>query len=231
MMAAVFALQGVTFLSRGVMTLLGPGAVSNLFDPNAVNAAVGINVIISSIGLAFGAGAMVTRRLHLHLDHMASHDPLTGLLNRHAVVEAADREMARSVRHGYPLSVLLLDIDHFKQVNDTHGHDAGDAVLRTFAATVLGALRRDDVLGRYGGEEFLALLPNSGREAALAVAERIRAAVGAMTVDHGGHTIAVTVSIGVAEVAGGDGAWSHVMQAADTALYAAKRGGRNRVAG
>lgn len=230
-MAVVFALQAVAFLLRGLLVLLDPGATGHLFDPSTVSAAVGVDVIISAFGLAFGATAMVTRRLHLHLDHLASHDPLTGLPNRHAVVEAAARETARSARLGYPLSVLLLDIDHFKPVNDTHGHDAGDAVLRAFAVAAASGLRRDDVLGRYGGEEFLALLPNADREAALAVGERIRAAVGAMTVDHAGRTITVTVSIGVAEVPPRGGVWNDIMRAADAALYEAKRGGRDRVAG
>lgn len=230
-MAVVFALQGIAFLLRGLLTLLGPGAADSLFASNTLNAVISVNVIISTIGLAFGATAMVTRRLYLHLAHVASHDPLTGLMNRHAVVEAGAREMARSLRHAYPLSVLLLDIDHFKRVNDTHGHDAGDAVLRAFAMAVLAALRRDDVLGRYGGEEFLALLPGSDRDAARTVAERVRAAIGAMTVGHGGQAIAVTVSIGIAEIKGPDASWDDTMQAADAALYEAKRSGRNRVVG
>lgn len=231
MTAAVFALQGFPLLLRAVMTFLGPAAVGHVFAPNTIHAVVYVNTIISSIGLTFGATAMVTRRLYLHLDHVASHDPLTGLLNRHAVVQAAAREMARSARHAYPLSVLLLDIDHFKRVNDTYGHNAGDAVLRAFATAVLTALRRDDVLGRYGGEEFLALLPNSDRQAALAVAERTRAAISAMAVSYGGRTIAITTSIGVAEIAGHDASWDDAMRAVDTALYEAKRAGRDRVVG
>lgn len=227
--AAVFVLHGVPLLVRAWVTYVG-GTTGGLFAPSVLHAVVFVDLTLAAIGLAFGFAAMTTRRLHLHLEKLASHDPLTGLLNRHALDAAIEREMARSARHLYPLSVLVMDLDHFKRINDTFGHDAGDAVLKAFAQAAAAALRRDDVLGRQGGEEFLALLPGSGHASALVVAERIRAAVAATSLLHDGRTVGVTVSIGVA-TARDSGSWEPALRAADAALYEAKRTGRNRVVG
>jgi len=227
--AAVFVLHGVPLLVRAWVTYVG-GTTGGLFAPSVLHAVVFVDLTLAAIGLAFGFATMTTRRLHLHLEKLASHDPLTGLLNRHALDAAIEREMARSARHLYPLSVLVMDLDHFKRVNDTYGHDAGDAVLKAFAQAAAETLRRDDVLGRQGGEEFLALLPGSGLASALMVAERIRAAVAAISLLHDGRAVGVTVSIGVA-TATDSGSWEPALRAADAALYEAKRSGRNRVVG
>ena len=227
--AAVFVLHGVPLLIRAGAVLAG-GTMESLFAPSTLHAIVFVDVTLASLGLTFGFAAMTSRRLHLNLERLASHDPLTGLLNRHALEAAIAREMARSARHLYPLSVLVMDLDHFKRVNDTYGHDAGDAVLKAFARTAAEALRRDDVLGRQGGEEFMALLPGSNGASARQVAERLRAAVAALSVPHDGRTIGVTVSIGVATAEDG-GSWQAATRTADAALYEAKRSGRNRVVG
>lgn len=226
--AAVFVLHGVPMLVRAAVTQFGGEATTGLFAPSTLQTVVFVDVTLAAIGLAFGFAAMTTRRLHLNLERLASHDPLTGLLNRHALDVAIEREMARSARHLYPLSVLLMDLDHFKRVNDTYGHDAGDAVLKAFAEVAAGVLRRDDVLGRQGGEEFMALLPGSDRSSALRVAERIRAAVAATPIEHEGRAITVTVSIGVA-TAMDRASWDDALRAADAALYEAKHSGRDRV--
>jgi len=228
--AAVFAVHGAPMLARAWATQFGGEAMTGLFAPSALHAIVFIDVTLAAIGLAFGFAAMATRRLHLNLERLASHDPLTGLLNRHALDAAVERETARSARHVYPLSVLVMDLDHFKRVNDTYGHDAGDAVLKAFARSAAAALRRDDVLGRQGGEEFLALLPGSDRPSALRVAERIRAAVAAAPTEHEGRAIGVTVSIGAATARDRD-SWEDALRAADAALYQAKHSGRDRVVG
>lgn len=170
-------------------------------------------------------------RLEEELRHLAAHDPLTGAFNRRAFVDAAVRERARASRSGLGLSVLLLDLDRFKMVNDTHGHGAGDGVLVHFVQLLNQMLRTSDILGRTGGEEFAVLLPQTDRAAAMAIAERLRAAVEATPAPHVPHPIAVTVSIGVAEVAPGEDGIDGALNRADRALYRAKDLGRNRVAG
>jgi len=141
----------------------------------------------------------------------------------------ARNELARCRRFGLTLAVLLLDLDYFKAINDTYGHATGDAALRAFVATATAQLRARDTLGRYGGEEFLVVLPATPCEDARATAERLRAAVAGTTLEAGGHRLRVTTSIGVAEAAGNDGI-DAVLARADTALYQAKAQGRNRTA-
>jgi diguanylate cyclase (GGDEF)-like protein len=169
------------------------------------------------------------RRLITELQHMSRRDPLTSLLNRHALAEALPREIARARRHRRPLSLALFDLDHFKAINDTHGHPGGDVVLCAFAESARSLVRAEDSLYRYGGEEFLALLPETDVRGARRMAERVLAVVGARPVGHQGRRIPVTASAGVAALdAAGDG--DSLIARADAALYRAKREGRNRVA-
>ena len=159
----------------------------------------------------------------------ATRDGLTGLYNRTAVLQRLDEELARARRNGGDLSVLLLDVDHFKSVNDRHGHQAGDEVLRQLAATLSGTLRTYDSLGRYGGEELIAVLPGCGTAAAAAVAERMRAAASAAPVGTRAGPVGVTVSIGAASLGAGPLDAVTLVAHADAALYRAKQSGRNRV--
>lgn len=164
------------------------------------------------------------------IEALANTDALTGALSRRHFLELAGRERARAAREGGGLAVLLLDIDHFKRANDTHGHAGGDAVLRAFHATCAAQLRAHDLLGRLGGEEFGVVLPAAGREVARQVAERLRAAVAAGPVAlPGGAAVAITVSIGLAFTASAAEDIDSLLAAADAALYRAKREGRNRV--
>lgn len=153
-------------------------------------------------------------------------DPLTGLYNRRYMEDALDRYASLAERDGSPLSVLMIDLDHFKKLNDTHGHAKGDAVLREVAAQLVGSLRPADVVARYGGEELVVILPNCGLEDARLKAEMLRARIeGLGTI----HNATITASFGVAaipETASGAG---DVVAMADTALYAAKQAGRNTV--
>jgi diguanylate cyclase (GGDEF)-like protein len=159
---------------------------------------------------------------------LARTDALTGLPNRRAFDEALDREVARAHRAGAPLALLALDLDRFKQVNDVHGHAAGDAALVAAAARARAALREGDLLARVGGEELAALLPGAGLDAAREAGERIRAAISAAPVEAAGASFRVTVSVGAAVLAPGErGPALHAR--ADERLYAAKRGGRDRV--
>ncbi len=162
---------------------------------------------------------------------LAAHDELTGVSSRRALMEAIERDISRAARRNVPLAMLMIDLDHFKQINDRHGHLVGDDVLRDIAARIRGRLRRYDLFGRYGGEEFIAVLEDTGRDAAAAVAEDIRRSVSDRPVNVDGEDIAVTISIGVhartprvfPTEAG------EMLTACDKAMYAAKAGGRNRV--
>jgi diguanylate cyclase (GGDEF)-like protein len=160
---------------------------------------------------------------------LARMDRLTGLPNRRHLEEQLARLIHGSHRHGHALGLLMIDVDHFKSINDSHGHAAGDEVLRVLATQMASSLRGEDILGRWGGEEFLALLPNTAPEAAIAVAERLRCAVSGASIGLAdGRSIVVTVSIGCASTTTGAPA-DELLAIADHALYRAKELGRNRV--
>ncbi|MFZ5535937.1 MAG: diguanylate cyclase [Pseudomonadota bacterium] len=166
--------------------------------------------------------------LRTELTHQATHDPLTGVANRRLFMEALERELARSRRHAPPLAVLMLDLDRFKRVNDSYGHAAGDQTLRIFVDRCRVTLRESDWLGRLGGEEFGALLPDTGTDEALAVAERLRQAIADQPFRiKDGAAIRITTSIGLA-LAGEDDTADSLLARADAALYAAKQAGRDR---
>ncbi|MES1164243.1 MAG: diguanylate cyclase [Verrucomicrobiota bacterium] len=160
---------------------------------------------------------------------LATVDPLTGLMNRRAFTAALDKDLARSQRHGYPLCLLLLDVDHFKAINDHRGHPGGDAVLAALGALLVHQVRKVDFAGRWGGEEFVVALTGADKQGGQITAERIRAAIAAMRVkDTSGESISVTISIGVACYERGDNV-DGLIDRADRAMYAAKSSGRNRV--
>jgi len=164
------------------------------------------------------------------LRQQATHDGLTGLLNRTAVLQILHKELARSRRENRPLSLLLADLDRFKQINDEHGHLVGDAVLREAAARMKSAIRRYDAIGRYGGEEFLVVLPGCDAAGATAQAERLRLALAREPFSIGGQAIPVTSSLGGTLCAGGvPGEADDLIREADRALYLAKERGRNRI--
>jgi diguanylate cyclase (GGDEF)-like protein len=169
--------------------------------------------------------------LHRKITDLAALDDLTRILNRRFGLRRLQEEFSRAVRHGVPVSVLLLDVDHFKQFNDSFGHDAGDQVLKAVAAAVEDNLRAGDVICRYGGEEFMVVAPGTGLRDGAAVAERLRRLIEATAIRWGSRELRVTASVGVAT-------WpmarvsvcEELVSAADSALYAAKDAGRNRVA-
>ena len=171
--------------------------------------------------------ALENARLHRMVERQALVDGLTGLANRRACSDALHAEVARAERLGSPLSVVLADIDEFKDVNDAHGHAVGDEVLRTFADVLRETLRGSDLAGRWGGEEFLLLLPGADEAGAAQLAERVRARLSARTIP-GAPGLNVTASFGVAEHASESGT-EQLVSAADKALYRAKRAGKDRV--
>lgn len=174
--------------------------------------------------------ALGNLKLQETLRQQSIRDALTGLYNRRYLEESLPRELARCERRNQPLALLMLDMDHFKVFNDTHGHEGGDTVLATFGRLLQNHCRHEDIPCRYGGEEFMLILPEADLDVARARAEEIRAAVEAMTVDHLHRTIGgVTVSIGVAMFPAHTYDGARLKQMADAALYRAKREGRNRV--
>ncbi len=158
----------------------------------------------------------------------AMHDPLTGLLTRGAFFEICDGEIARAVRKGQPLALMMADLDHFKSINDRYGHLAGDDVLRETARRLKGTFRRGDAVGRYGGEEFVALAPGCVMEDALRLAERFRQSISGQPFETSAGLIEVTTSVGIAVIPNVDTSWT-LLKAADEALYRAKAAGRNTV--
>jgi len=194
-------------------------------------AAVGA-AMMALLGAALIGAASAHRRtlaLTAALQRRATTDALTGLANRRHLVAAVDTEVRRARRTGRALSLAILDIDHFKRINDTHGHPGGDAVLREIAAVLRETTRAGDLIGRIGGEEFAVLMPETDTAQAERACERLRAAVAARTMSLGGNVATrVTVSTGVALLSASE-AGDQLMCRADKALYEAKAGGRNQV--
>lgn len=163
------------------------------------------------------------------LSEASNRDGLTGVYNRRYLEQALAKEFARVKRYEGTLSLIMLDIDHFKRVNDERGHLAGDEVIRRTAEFISSCIRESDTLGRYGGEEFAVLLPHTKLDGALVLAERLRKCVAADPIAFGNQSIPVTISIGVAELHPDTPNYEQLIQDADTALYKSKEGGRNRV--
>lgn len=169
------------------------------------------------------------RILHSRLHEMATHDALTGLFNRNYLEDSLERELVRAARQNRPVSVVMGDLDHFKAVNDTYGHQAGDEVLREFGKLMKLHARGSDIYCRYGGEEFLLILPDMPEETACERAEQLRAALAASPIMSGVSIIRVTASFGVASFPLHGKTGDELITAADNALYVAKKSGRNQV--
>lgn len=163
------------------------------------------------------------------LRHQANHDPLTGLWNRSRIHEQITLELSRMSRSGCPIAVVMADIDRFKQVNDAFGHAAGDRILQETSARMRSVMRDHDGLSRYGGEEFLLLLPDTGRELAASIAERVRMAIAARPMTAGDQMLPITISMGLATTDDSGPDAEALIAAADEAMYRAKAAGRDRV--
>jgi diguanylate cyclase (GGDEF)-like protein len=188
-------------------------------------------MVAGAVLIALGvAERMRAQRLALtDAERRAQTDPLTGVLNRRSLVERLDAACARARTRGLPIALLFIDLDHFKEINDSFGHAAGDACLSAIIGPIQAELRQSDVIGRYGGEEFVVILSSADISAAHPIAERIRKRVADVRVDGFGKPIRLTCSIGVA-TSDTLGVWGeHLIAQADAAVYAAKRAGRNRV--
>ncbi|MGQ0711443.1 MAG: diguanylate cyclase [Rhodoferax sp.] len=231
---AGWAVTALTMLGLG----LGNAMLSNPYSANALATALLSMLYLGVFFHAYvGRSQSYFARVQAYnqeLLALASHDALTGVYNTRAYHALCEPLIQACLRAGQVFSVLFIDLDHFKAVNDTHGHDAGDAVLRTVAATLQRHIRKSDVLARIGGEEFSIFLPNTGQRGALALAEQLRDAVQVAQValpGQAGQGLSVTASIGVSSASAMDApiTMPALQQRADAAMYAAKRAGRNRV--
>jgi diguanylate cyclase (GGDEF)-like protein len=229
--AATLGLAFVALLMRGVHAFLVPEDYGELLQASLGQGLTYLTAFVGLLGAGFGFLLAGQERAANQMSQLASHDALTGCVNRRTTDTLIEHALQRSRRDGTPLAVALLDIDHFKQVNDQHGHRCGDAMLQAFARTVRARLRGSDVLGRVGGEEFLMLLPATDSVGAQSVCEEIRAAVAALQIEASdGRPVTVTVSGGIAvSTAGGRLDADRLYGWADQALYQAKAQGRNRM--
>ena len=229
-------LAGSFFLLSGGLLWLGFTA---WFEPEALLPTSGFSsapgpallaFYAVTIGSSFAFLLMHKERADRETYELATTDSLTGVYNRRTFKELAEPQLSRSRRAQLPVSLLMLDLDHFKRINDTYGHLGGDDVLKAIAFLVRNLLRKEDLLARYGGEEFVVLLPGASETAAYSLAQRIREEVAAQPFDANGHLVRVTVSMGIASE-GGDTLPSleAMLGRADEALYKAKNEGRNQV--
>lgn len=213
-------------------------AVSNAlmpvpYSPNAMATAV-LSMLYTGVFFhAYGTRALSyfvrMRDYNRQLEQLASHDMLTGVLNARAYYASCERQIEMAARTKQPYAVIFVDLDHFKAVNDTHGHAAGDAVLKAVAQCLGQSIRKSDALGRIGGEEFSIFMPNTQRRGALQLAESLRQRVEALNPSIGERNLQVTASIGVASCEGVIEPMQAIQQKADQAMYVAKSRGRNRV--
>ncbi|HEY0524218.1 MAG TPA: diguanylate cyclase [Stellaceae bacterium] len=212
---------GLLYLENASAAAATAGAEGSTVNPQD------IEVLSENIALA-----LVNLRLRDTLRNQSIRDPLTGLFNRRYLEEAFDLDLARAARSGTPLSVLMLDVDHFKRFNDTFGHEAGDTVLKQIGRIFSVNVRRGDVACRYGGEEFTILMPGAGAAEARQRAEHIAEAVRSLALSHEGRALGpITISVGVATAPHDGSTADMLLAAADSALYAAKRNGRDRIEG
>ena len=224
-------LSAAAFAGRGLRALLAPGAVAAEMTVNSgLNIGSSFAYVVLSLSFHAMLMALVIIRLVAHLQRLSRHDGLTGLLNRRALEEALAQQIERSRRGGEAFCVLMLDADHFKHINDRFGHAVGDMALKHLATLLRAHMRGVDRLARFGGEEFLVLLPGLALVDALPVAERLRQVVRADPLPHADDMIRLSVSIGMAEWGGPSDDASRLLVRADAALYEAKRRGRDRVA-
>jgi diguanylate cyclase (GGDEF)-like protein len=229
--AAILSLQGGVAVYRAILTNLRyrrPWETVNAHtDPRWLYSLAAMSFLASFVVMC-DLWFLVTE-LQRELAEQARTDPLTGAMNRRAMAEAASREIARSSRFPHALSMIMIDIDNFKYLNDARGHAAGDCALQALVCRVRAVLREQDLLARTGGEEFAVLLPDTSAQVALAIAERLRQTVAELEVPFETGAIRLTVCAGVAEL-DEDGGWEAMMRRADAAMYEAKKQGRNRVA-
>ncbi len=228
-LAGLFVIGAISMVARAAYHLITQDPITDIFAmrwPTILSYGMGsLLPIVGTIGFLL----MCTERSQKELERMASEDPLTGAYNRRALAEFGRREMARARRHGTPLSVILIDIDYFKKINDELGHEAGDLALIETVSRLKKNLRNEDYLGRMGGEEFLVLLPDTHIEQAQVLAERIQQDFANHPMTLLDQSRSITLSGGVTVLSGNDHLFDDMLRRADKAMYSAKALGRNRM--
>ncbi|MGY2233601.1 GGDEF domain-containing protein [Pseudomonas gingeri] len=216
-------------LGMRVVAVLGGGAEQMRYDASNLKQTISVSIgTFTAMMISLGLVLLSKERSETLLQHLALRDVLTGILNRRAILEQFSTELERSRRDGSYLAVAMVDIDHFKQINDEHGHLAGDEVICHCVNHLTQRIRHSDSIGRYGGEEFLLLLPDTGPEGAVAVLDELRTSLAESPAHYAGSTIALRISMGVCCVVPDAGDTTATLLArADAALYEAKGSGRN----
>lgn len=222
----LFAAEALVTLGRFYFALTGQSSENYWNHNSLIHVLYLASFSIALVGLSLGFMLMVTTRVQEKLEYAASHDDLSGAYTRATFFRMMANEVQRARRQRRPLSLLLIDIDDFKRINDGHGHPVGDAVIKTFATVATSELRAHDLLCRYGGEEFALLLPDTALDEATAVAERIRVRFSEGVFD---GMPSFTVSLGVQSTQGGALEVAEMIEGADRALYIAKKLGKDRV--
>jgi len=200
-----------------------------ILHPSPLEQGIIVGLFVGFFALSLSFVILCNESLNRELARQATIDSLTGCLNRRTIEDRSEREAARSRRHDHVLSLALVDLDNLKAINDDYGHAAGDVALRHVGRTFAQTVRSQDLFGRYGGDEFLLVMPETGRADALAACERVCRAVKASIVEHGGFRLPISVSLGVASAQGGAVDLDAMLGAADEALYQVKQSGRNSV--
>ena len=233
LVALMFALATVLALLRAAQAASGVDVVAPLLATSLVTGIGVLSLALLPVLASTGFLLMCTERSQEQLERTARMDHLTGIYNRRAIEDLAARAISASRRHGVPLAVLVVDVDHFKHVNDDFGHECGDQVLVEAVRRMRLIMRSEDLVGRQGGEEFVAVMPDMDLGSAHAAAERLRRSFAEKPLlVHDGEAaieLRLTLSVGVAALEPGDQQFSHLLRRADRAMYAAKAAGRNRV--
>ena len=228
--AGSVAILTVTAILLSLLVTLVAGAIAGGYEARSFMLATIVPAIVGPImNLVFVRVILQLEEVEDRLRRLAVTDDLTGVYNRRHFLELASQEVARAARFGKPFSVIVLDIDYFKRINDENGHAAGDAVLKAVASNCLRYCRKIDTFARLGGDEFVFLLPETRLDEAVPFAERIRAAIADISVSHVGHVMRVTASLGVQTLEGNGEELESLLDRSDQAMYDAKESGRNRV--
>ncbi len=228
-LAAIFASSVAVWSLRMVAIWESIGGSNDRDRADLIVALFGIAQIVNAVAATLGLLWVEVRKKEAAYRRLADFDPLTGLPNRRATLERFREASARATRDRRLLGVAVIDVDHFKRVNDTHGHVVGDAALRHLAATLSAQKRQTDVIGRLGGEEFVALLDLEPNDDVATAAEGLRSRVAGTALEHGSLTLGLTVSGGLALFPNEGSDWDQLFAIADRRLYSAKNGGRNRI--
>jgi len=218
---------GAISISLPVKNALAENRTSKLLV--IFGAAVTIVIVLAGTYLFSWRLVVKLDQVQSHLVLQATTDELTGLMNRRTILKRLDEEQQRAIRLRQNLCIMIIDLDHFKLINDKYGHLFGDLVLKNVAASIRNTVRTYDITGRIGGEEFLIVSPEVAMEVAISLAERVRRLISELVIEQGGQEISVTVSVGVTTLESGDMGVVPMMKRADQALYLAKEQGRNRV--